>query len=665
MEFPFELDTLLATKVHTAVSLDRARPILDKFLFRYMGLIPIKTADCPRTDGKTIYLKPEIDEFKDSLDDLSQNKNVSMYISDLLHEVLHLIEGSFLVDGKPYLEQFKNQGLAHRIWNISEDSRIEHNAKRYLKKNDREVLESSNRHIGRTMPFPTSIEAQVMAAYSSIVIAKGKPSDFQPALKPQENALYATPVDHPELHAQGINTLGDLIEKMVSINSRVYGESVKASWSVVPEVYDLLQKALPQMEENFNSPNYTTMQGVPKEGQGEGEEGQGAGQGGDQQGQGQGQGQGQEGNEEGDQQGQGQGAGQGKGQTLVYTGFRGDAHDFDAAESKGKTIEELTKGYHKPEEANNGNKPGENNKTSDKSGVGSSERGKVKNTVLIKGYDSITQKYTLLETASFMPYPKHNPSFRAEMQKYAPLRDLLVEHFEMMKPNKMQRKRFTESPDELNMEAVIEVLAAPALREDARVYDSYHINERDCVWAILQDISGSTNHRLPSGQSVIDVENVAHALLHDALTEIGDVVLSYAFSTGRSNGTIVYELDGVDNIGALSPEGGNADGIAIRAVLTKLLQYEAKEMRFIVISDGKPVEYGSMVSSAEKDPAVVDTSMAFQEGSSQGVDMVYFNVDSNAPKYFHELTKGTTYACSLNKPERLPDEVFEYLMEFG
>ena len=218
------------------------------------------------------------------------------------------------------------------------------------------------------------------------------------------------------------------------------------------------------------------------------------------------------------------------------------------------------------------------------------------------------------------------------------------------------------------MEAVIEVLSAPSLRKDARIFDSYHINKRDCVWAILQDISGSTASTLPSGKRVIDIENIAHGLLHEALTEIGDQVLSYAFSTA-GDGTVVYRLDGVDNIGGLRPEAGNADGIAIRAVLTEIMQYDAREMRFIMISDGKPVEYGSMARSRggedQKNPAVIDTSMAFQEGSSQGVDMIYFNVDNAAPTYFAELTRGTTFARSFSNPEKLPQGIFEYLMEFG
>ena len=33
--------------------------------------------------------------------------------------------------------------------------------------------------------------------------------------------------------------------------------------------------------------------------------------------------------------------------------------------------------------------------------------------------------------------------------------------------------------------------------------------------------------------------------------------------------------------------------------------------------------------------------------------------------YFAELTRGTTFARSFSNPEKLPQGIFEYLMEFG
>ena len=245
----------------------------------------------------------------------------------------------------------------------------------------------------------------------------------------------------------------------------------------------------------------------------------------------------------------------------------------------------------------------------------------------------------------------------SHLNAYDFLKRRIVEHFEVLKPNELQRIPFTEDPDELNIEAVIEVLSDPSLRTKAKVYDSYIVNERDALWAVLLDISGSTSARLKSGKRVIDVEKESGGLIYQALTGIGDTVLLYAFATWRE--TNLYQLTGLENLGAVEPESANADGVAIRGVVAELKKIEARDKTLVVISDGRPVATG-----AGADP-VIDTSMAFMEAEAQGIRTLYFNVDNDPSDYFYILTRNTTFARSIRDTEQLPHGIYEFVIEHG
>ena len=99
--------------------------------------------------------------------------------------------------------------------------------------------------------------------------------------------------------------------------------------------------------------------------------------------------------------------------------------------------------------------------------------------VQIITYDHLKQAYIHLEKLRLISYKDMDSSFLKELSKHEEIRRRIVEHFEMLKPNELQRIQYSEEPDELNMEAITEVLADPVLRAKSKVYDSFFINERD------------------------------------------------------------------------------------------------------------------------------------------------------------------------------------------
>jgi len=656
------LEDIFASENWHALRLEEAKAKLEQLLYVRLGIFPLNPGDRPQTDGKQIMLEKVKSDFEDDKDELHNNRNMSLYMADLLHEILHIREGSFLVDARPYMETFKNQGLAHTIMNVEDDGRIEYNAREYLHSDEIELIEESNKYYSTKRPFPKELGERFMEIYSCLKIAKGMPSIFRPGCKKEEDETLATLITDADLNAKGILTVDDLLKNVVAIGDRSYGKPIEAVWADVPYIYELLIKAFPNIEKNFptaNSmfaPTNVPMMEPPKgNGKGEkkeGEEGQGAGAGEKKEGEKEGQGAGAGEKKEGEKEGQGAGQGDQKTQTA-YLGFRGDAHDYSQGKDIGSKLAAIA-----------GEQPPVNGDKQDggKSGSVGPGEGKVKESGLVQivTYDPKTLRPTILMNLKMEEYRRTNFAFEGSLMMYKELIAQIKEHFAMQKPNEVQRVMFTEEPYELNMEAVLEVLSDPGLRGKARIYDSFRVNARDSLTAILLDISGSTGGELKSGKRVIDVEKAAAGILHAALTdeEVGDRVPLYAFST--SSITNLYRLPDIATLGALEPEHANADGVAIRGVISDILPMPAKEKKLIVISDGKPSAYGY-----GNEQGIIDTAMAFKEAEDQGIMTVYFNIDNAPAEYFARLTRHCTYARSIPDIMELPFAVGDFVMRYG
>ncbi len=644
------LDHLFSQNNWHTVTFEEALPHLHRFIFSYLGSFPLVKGERPQTDGKCIMLPVAKSDFPDEKEDLSNNRNLSLYLADLFHEILHIRCGTFLLDPRNYFAQFSQPALAHSIFNITEDGRIEHNAASFAREADITLLSKSNQYLTRKRPFPEALHERVMDLYLSHVLLNALPSRFNKNIKNAERETLATVISNPQLQQQGITTVHQLVKKLTTITSRVYTQPVEASIAVLPELYDLLSKAFPQLLTQFPSP-LSPFAPLQTSGSASDNPPQ-------------------------------------QPQVKIYLGFRGDAHDFSQGERKGKTVTDLVGDYKLPKKDTQkaAHTPKEekkyiSKKTRDPSqtprssldntllpsqetprfpGVGPDGEGRVEEerSVTVITYDDLRKAYLHLHTVYIRPYTSSNPTFVAALDKYASQRDDIISHFERLRLNQIQRVFQSREPHDLNIEAVLEVLAAPALRTTAAIFDSFHIHRRDALEAVLLDISGSTGSTLNHGMQVIEVEKIAAALISQGLTAIGDTVLLYAFST-NGRGTTLYPLTSIENLGALRPEHANADGVAIRGVTAELLQHDAKQKTLYVISDGRPVGSGS-----SGDP-VIDTSMAFMEAEASGIRTVYLNVDNHASDYFPILSRHCTFAQSIRDPRQLPFVVESFVTEHG
>jgi hypothetical protein len=620
---------------------------LQRFILPYLGVVPLCKGKRPQTDGKRIILNSSISDFADPKDDLYENRNMTLYKSDALHEVLHWTEGSFTVDVRELLKKFPNPGLAHSIMNGTDDARIENNAISKIKPHDSRLIVVSNQYYARKRALPEDPGHRVMEMYDMMMIAKGLPSKFKPLnavtdddgkitiassrdVAQAEKETLELKIESEKLQRKGIKTGRDVLNKMLEMGFTTYNNPFGSVVSVLEPLYELLTEAFPQIEKTF-----------PKKGSQFGTVSAPSA-----------------GNKSDSNSGDGSGEGEGQGQ-IAYTGFHGDVHDFSAGKDKGGNIEEIIKatggaGIPKSKSPDGGNQSG----VGGGSGVVTSNTGLVK----IKTWDDLKKAYTNVQLLRKLAYAGRNEGFKQQLLAYAHIERQILEHFAQLRPNQMQIIRRTQDPDAINNEALVEMMADDSVIGDAEIFDSYRTNIRDTEWAILLDISGSTAKKLESGKRVIDLEKIAAGLMYKSLVAIGDRVRMYAFSTDTwtAKETSLYTLTGLANLGALEPESANADGVAIRGVALELNQSNAMTKNLIVLSDGRPV-----AGSGQAGDPVIDTSVAFMEAESLGIRTLYFNVDNQASDYFATLSANATYAQSFNSPDKLPSGVGQFVVNYG
>ena len=258
-------------------------------------------------------------------------------------------------------------------------------------------------------------------------------------------------------------------------------------------------------------------------------------------------------------------------------------------------------------------------------------------------------------------------------REQAPLIRQLRRHFEHLRPRDLQKIRRQEHGEEINLEAAIESLTEQraGLSPSGRVYDLRLKNKRDVCAAFLIDLSGSTRQQLPAGpgraRRTIDVEMESLLLLGEAVHALGDQFGIFGFSGNSRNQVNFYRIKDFDEpytgqvrqkIGAISPEGQNRDGAAIRHVTAKLAGRPEKVRLFILLSDGKPLD-----EDYRGTYAMEDTRMALQEARARGVHAFCITVDPGASEYIRAMYNAVSYTIIQDVsalPQKLP-RIYKHL----
>jgi nitric oxide reductase NorD protein len=110
-------------------------------------------------------------------------------------------------------------------------------------------------------------------------------------------------------------------------------------------------------------------------------------------------------------------------------------------------------------------------------------------------------------------------------------------------------------------------------------------------------------------------------------------------------------------IDRIAPLHATRMGPAIRHATSKLTQVDAKSRILFMISDGRPQDRGYSREGVEKEYAVHDTRVAFDEARKEGVTPFCLTVDKNGHDYLKTMMQDMSYEVLSDitmLPTRLP-----------
>ena len=141
-------------------------------------------------------------------------------------------------------------------------------------------------------------------------------------------------------------------------------------------------------------------------------------------------------------------------------------------------------------------------------------------------------------------------------------------------------------------------------------------------------------------------------LLINALEAIGDLYGIYGFSGyGRENVEFYTIKDIEENfservkgrIDRIAPLHATRMGPAIRHAASKLESQDARTKLLFLISDGRPQDRGYSREGVEKEYAVHDTKMAFDEARLKDIQPFCLTVDKNGHDYLGTMCQDIGY----------------------
>ena len=269
--------------------------------------------------------------------------------------------------------------------------------------------------------------------------------------------------------------------------------------------------------------------------------------------------------------------------------------------------------------------------------------------------------------------------------------------FEQLKPEMFRKIKRLPDGEDYDLDAVIEWIVQRKAQAvtDSKLYYRRNKVERDVAVALLLDMSASTDEEIarqrPSGpgddriqddprkylswwaqkraqeartpsKRIIDLEKDAVVLLIEALETIGDTYGVYGFSGyGRDNVEfyVVKDLDELfserikERIDKIAPVRSTRMGPAIRHCIYKLDQAHAHVKILVLLSDGRPQDHGYGRDRTEKEYAIHDTKMALTEARRQGMVPFCLTVDRAGHDYLKQMCQDMGYEV-VGDIEQLP-----------
>lgn len=240
--------------------------------------------------------------------------------------------------------------------------------------------------------------------------------------------------------------------------------------------------------------------------------------------------------------------------------------------------------------------------------------------------------------------PKSGSTERVEqiLRQHAALIRHLKQQFEALRPERVRLTRQLDG-DEIDLGAYVDSQAdrRAGLSPSDKLYSHVQEKERNIALACLIDLSGSTGAWIdddPRNDQVIEVTRRGIVFLCEALTVLDDRHAVYGFSGStrkQSEFSIVKEFDESygetvkGRINGLSPGAYTRMGPAIRHAVHNLTLQPARVRILMLLSDGRPNDFDGYGGRY----GMEDTRKALIEARQSGVSTFALTIDGEARDY--------------------------------
>lgn len=244
------------------------------------------------------------------------------------------------------------------------------------------------------------------------------------------------------------------------------------------------------------------------------------------------------------------------------------------------------------------------------------------------------------------------------LEKYAGMVSLLRRQFEMLRPEYRKLKRQKEG-EEIDLEVIIEAMAdiQAGIQPSEDLYIKTDKRERDIAVAFLVDMSGSTTGW------VIETEKEALVLMCEALEELEDKYAIFGFSGKTRKQCDFYIIKRFDEeygeevkqrIAGMDAFDYTRMGAPIRH-LTKIMEdVKARTKIMIILSDGKPEDFDEYKGQH----GIEDTRKALIEAKQKHIKPFCITIDVEARDYIEHMYGEVSYII-VDNVEKLPRKLPE------
>lgn len=635
---------------YCAVKLEEAIPyIRSQTLFLVGGIDIIDGVRGAYTYGNAIYLPDKINIFQDSKIPLIENRNLTLYMGLGLHEVAHIIFGSFHFDLNRYIYKLDKPGLFKTIHNIVEDYRIE----RYMIESNfiyyaEEVIQFMNRvySVRNWIDEERSVAFLFLTHISDVASGNWEQVIH---LKPQAEQRLLGLLSLP-LPTGRFRSPKELLENWIERFKNIKYQNPLAAIPLSLEIYEILREwdheylhdldeqeaidkgthggvgssppkgiaspnypqtplsaeELQEMYEEFNR-NPSKYEDLIRE------------------------------NQEGLQK---------KNLLQPIAEENLSAIEELSYEEEG-TIDETTRTKTDDDLAEK-KKEGIFGSLKDKLTIKKKGKGKKQS---VRSLSPKTKSKTRLNEIKEVNITKKDLAFLKILSTFREVEIAIEKQLaRYIRPNQDFDRQLNAYDGELDIEELIEILSGKDKVGFFEFLEADIPNPRKTSLEVVigMDMSGSTGGIADSslGLSILDVEKVFALLFGKALEVFADKVHYMGFDSDTA--TNVYKAKDRLCLSSFHSGGSNRDGDFIRYVKDKLKKSKYELKYFFLLSDGQPSG-----SNYEGGSALDDTILAMKEVLNEKIRLVYLNIDSIKGSYFEDFAKAATYAEHFSKPTDL------------